>query len=73
MRQLLGDRIEPHSAGIGTHGMNANAVRVMQEAGVDISGQSSKLVSLLGYQYLMISVCGLSEKLERWLAGLNTT
>ena len=29
-RHLLGDRIEPYSAGIEAHGMNANAVRVMQ-------------------------------------------
>ena len=46
-RHLLGDRIEPYSAGIQAHGMNANAVRVMQEAGVDISRQSSKLASSL--------------------------
>ena len=40
--------------------MNANAVRVMGEAGVDISGQSSKLVSTLGDVPfdLVVTVCG---------------
>jgi arsenate reductase len=46
-RHLLADRIEPYSAGIETHGLNPDAVRVMAEAGVDISGQRSKLVNEL--------------------------
>lgn len=41
-RHLKGDTIEPFSAGIETHGMNPNAVRVMTEAGVDISHHHSK-------------------------------
>ena len=44
-RHLKGDRIEAYSAGIETHGLNSDAVRVMAEAGVDISGHRSKLVS----------------------------
>ncbi len=43
-RQLKGGRIEPYSAGIETHGLNPYAVKVMAEAGVDISGQKSKHV-----------------------------
>jgi arsenate reductase len=43
-RHLKGDLIEPYSAGIETHGMNPNAVKVMAEAGVDITGQRSKHV-----------------------------
>lgn len=43
-RHLKGDVIEPYSAGIETHGLNPNAVKVMAEAGVDISGQRSKRV-----------------------------
>ncbi len=63
-RHLLGDRIEPYSAGIEAHGMNANAVRVMAEAGVDISGQSSKLVSTLADVPLdlVITVCGHADE-----------
>ncbi|GAB4109884.1 MAG: arsenate reductase ArsC [Acidobacteriota bacterium] len=43
-RHLRGDRIEPYSAGITTHGLNPRAVQVMLEAGVDIRNQHSKLV-----------------------------
>ncbi len=46
-RHLKGDRIEAYSAGIEPHGLNPDAVRVMAEAGVDISGQRSKHVSEL--------------------------
>lgn len=41
-RHLKGGVIEPYSAGIEIHGLNANAVKVMAEAGVDISGHRSK-------------------------------
>jgi arsenate reductase len=44
-RHLKGDVIEAYSAGIEKHGMNTNAVRVMAEAGVDISGHHSKLIN----------------------------
>lgn len=43
-RQLKSDEIEVYSAGIETHGLNPNAVRVMKEAGVDISGHTSDLI-----------------------------
>lgn len=39
---LKGDIIEPYSAGIETHGLNPNAIRVMAEEGVDISNHKSK-------------------------------
>jgi arsenate reductase len=56
---LKGDVIEPYSAGIEAHGLNPNAVKVMAEAGVDISGQRSKNVSELRdvqFDYV-ITVC----------------
>jgi arsenate reductase len=59
-RQLKGDRIEAYSAGIETHGLNLDAVRVMAEAGVDISGQRSKKVDELhgvSFDYV-VTVCG---------------
>jgi arsenate reductase len=46
-RYLKGDVIEPYSAGIEMHGLNPNAVKVMAEAGVDISGHRSKHVEEL--------------------------
>ncbi len=59
-RHLLGDQIEPFSAGIEAHGMNELAAAVMAEAGVDISRQSSKLVSSLADTSidLVVTVCG---------------
>ena len=41
-KALKGDVIEAYSAGIETHGLNPNAVKVMAEAGVDISGHKSQ-------------------------------
>jgi arsenate reductase (thioredoxin) len=41
-RHLKGDQIEACSAGIEAHGLNPDAVLVMAEAGVDISGHRSK-------------------------------
>jgi len=63
-RHLLGDRIEPYSAGIEAHGMNPNAVRVMREASIDITGQSSKLASSLADVRLdlVITVCGHADE-----------
>ncbi len=58
-RALKGDVIEPYSAGIEKHGMNPLAVKVMAEAGVDISGQYSKTTDELGdveFDYV-VTVC----------------
>jgi len=59
-KALKGDVIEAYSAGIETHGLNPNAVKVMAEAGVDISGHRSKNVSDLmdvPFDYV-VTVCG---------------
>ena len=60
-RHLKGDEIDVWSAGVEIHGMNERAVAVMAEAGVDISGHRSKLVSDLPpdleFDYV-ITVCG---------------
>jgi arsenate reductase len=41
-RHLKADAVEAYSAGVETHGLNPRAVRVMAEAGVDISGHRSQ-------------------------------
>ncbi len=41
-KKLKGDVIEAYSAGTENHGLNANAVKVMAEVGVDISDHKSK-------------------------------
>jgi arsenate reductase (thioredoxin) len=58
-RHLRGDVVEAYSAGLEAHGLNPHAVRVMAEAGVDISGQRSKRVDELAgvpFDYV-ITVC----------------
>ena len=59
-RRLKSESIEAYSAGIEKHGMNPHAVKVMAEAGVDITGQFSKTVAELGpieFDYV-VTVCG---------------
>jgi len=58
-RHLKSDAIEAYSAGIETHGLNPHAVRVMAEAGVDISGHRSKhLDELKGITFdYVVTVC----------------
>jgi arsenate reductase len=59
-RQLKGDVIEPFSAGLEKHGMNPHAVKVMAEAGVDLSEHYSKtLEDLKGVTFdWVVTVCG---------------
>ncbi len=57
---LKGDLIEPYSAGITSHGLNPLAVKVMAEAGVDISGHRSKTIADLPRQEFdyVVTLCG---------------
>jgi arsenate reductase len=58
-RHLRSDQIQAWSAGIETHGLNPNAVKVMAEAGVDITSRKSKHVDDLmdiSFDYI-ITVC----------------
>ena len=59
-RALKSNEVEAYSAGIETHGLNPNAVKVMAEIGIDISGHSSKNVKdLLSIPFdYVITVCG---------------
>jgi arsenate reductase len=59
-RALKGEVVEAYSAGIEKHGMNPHAVKVMAEAGVDISGHFSKTPAEIGpveFDYV-VTVCG---------------
>jgi arsenate reductase (thioredoxin) len=59
-RHLKGDRIEAYSAGIEAHELNPDAVRVMAEVGVNISGQQSKRIDAIrGAEFdCVVTVCG---------------
>ncbi|MFZ0286603.1 MAG: arsenate reductase ArsC [Terriglobales bacterium] len=59
LRELAGDRFEVLSAGTNPVGINPLAIEVMQEIGIDISGQRSKHVKeFLGQPIeYVITVC----------------
>ena len=63
-RQLGGDEFNAESAGIEAHGKNPRAIAVMQEAGIDISGQESTIVSdeMLRRADIVVTVCGHADE-----------
>jgi arsenate reductase len=65
LRKYAGDAFEVHSAGLEPKGLNPLTVKVMGEAGIDISDQKSKGIdTYLGkvlFQYL-ITVCDDADK-----------
>lgn len=63
-RVLGGDRFVVQSAGIEAHGKNPRAIAVMAEAGVDISGQESTIVSerMIGDANVVVTVCGHADE-----------
>lgn len=63
-RALKGHAIEALSAGVEPHGMNPLAVKVMAEAGVDISAQRSKdIKEFIGARIdYVVTVCGYAHE-----------
>ena len=65
IRKYAGDRFEAHSAGLEPKGLNPLTAKVMDEIGIDVSGQESKGVDIyLGkmlFQYL-VTVCDDADK-----------
>ncbi len=65
LRHCGGDRFEAYSAGFEPKGINPYTVRVMQEKGIDLQGQTSKdIVPFLGRQHFsyVIPVCERAEE-----------
>lgn len=63
-RHLAGDKLHVYSAGIEAHGRNPRAIAVMDEAGIDISGQESTRLTdhmLVTADYL-VTVCGHADE-----------
>lgn len=63
-RQLGENRVEVQSAGIEAHGKNPRAISIMQEAGIDISGQESTVVNeeMLNSADVVVTVCGHADE-----------
>lgn len=59
VNNMKGDLIEAYSAGIENHGLNSNAVKVMAESGINISGHKSKKVGdILNIEFdYVVTVC----------------
>jgi arsenate reductase len=59
LRAMGNGKVEAHSAGVMATGLHPRAVAVMKEAGIDISGQTSKEIDLelLRSMELVITVC----------------
>ena len=63
-RELGGGRFEVQSAGIEAHGKNPRAIAVMQEVGVDISGQESTRLTdeMIDRADVVVTVCGHADE-----------
>lgn len=62
--ELGKDLIEPYSAGLIAAGVNARAITVMKEIGIDISGQKSEEIDedLLRTMDIVVTLCGNAEE-----------
>jgi len=67
-RQLGKGLVEPHSAGLMAAGVHPRAMAVMKEAGVDLSGQTSKVINeqLLRSMDVVITLCDNAEEACPW-------
>ncbi|VEF47509.1 arsenate reductase [Bacillus freudenreichii] len=59
-KKYLGDEWNVYSAGVEVHGLNPNAVKAMNEVGVDISDQTSDMIDteILNHADLVVTLCG---------------
>ncbi len=64
LRALGGQRFVAQSAGIEAHGKNPRAIAAMAEAGMDISGQESTIVSddMIAAADVVVTVCGHADE-----------
>ncbi|MFD1863521.1 arsenate reductase (thioredoxin) [Planococcus chinensis] len=59
-KEILGDEWQVLSAGIEAHGLNPNAVKAMNEVGIDISNQTSDVIDtgILNNADFVVTLCG---------------
>jgi len=64
LRALGGDDFVAESAGLEAHGKNPRAIAVMREAGIDISGQESTVVTarMVEDANVVVTVCGHADE-----------
>ncbi len=59
-KKYLGDEWQVLSAGIEAHGLNPNAVKAMNEVGIDISNHTSDIINpeILNNAEFAVTLCG---------------
>jgi arsenate reductase (thioredoxin) len=64
LNALGGDKYEVKSAGLEAHGLNPRAVKVMHEAGIDISSNTSDVINqeILNRAAYVITLCGHADE-----------
>jgi len=64
LRALRSDVCDVQSAGIEAHGVNATAVEIMAEVGIDISQHQSTVIdgAMIEWATLVITVCGHADE-----------
>jgi arsenate reductase (thioredoxin) len=76
LRKYGADSFEPHSAGLEPKGVNPLTVKVMREAGIDISNQTSKgIETYLGkthFEYLVTVCDDADQNCPTGLPGIKT-
>ena len=75
LAELGGDLFEVYSAGLEPHGVNPNTIKVMEEAGFDMSGHRSKHLDeykgKVNFDFL-ITVCGNADERCPFFPGMGT-
>jgi arsenate reductase len=58
--KYLSDKFDVYSAGIEAHGLNPNAIKAMDEVGIDIRNQTSDMIDseLLNKADFVVTLCG---------------
>jgi len=59
-KHYLGEEWDVKSAGIEAHGLNPNAVKAMEEVGIDITDQTSDIIDseILNNAEFVVTLCG---------------
>ncbi|WP_214484791.1 arsenate reductase (thioredoxin) [Bacillus sp. SM2101] len=62
--KYLSDEWDVYSAGLEAHGLNPNAVKAMNEVGIDISEQTSDVIDteILHSADLVVTLCGHADE-----------
>ncbi|WP_423409198.1 arsenate reductase (thioredoxin) [Heyndrickxia sp. MSNUG] len=63
-KKYMGDEWNVKSAGLEAHGLNPNAIKAMNEVGIDITGHTSDVIDpeILNNADLVVTLCGHADE-----------